>query len=58
MMKPEDGAKLRAEWKAKGDLPCMHPFLSIETTTTGHLTGSYICRRCGANMKIDPSTPA
>jgi len=48
----EDGARLRAEWAAKGNPPCSHKNLSIERNRHGYLTGAYVCTECGELFKI------
>jgi hypothetical protein len=57
-MRAEDGAALRDAWKAKGSPSCNHPLLAIETTATGYLTGSYICKICGHTVKIPVAPPS
>jgi hypothetical protein len=56
-VKAEEAAQLQAEWKAKGDPECLHPFLCIESSSKGYLRGSYICRLCGKTMKVEQQSP-
>lgn len=50
-MLAREGARLRANWSAKGKPPCQHETLSIEQTDQNYLTGAYICTTCGELFK-------
>jgi len=53
-MRVEEGARLRAQWSAKGQATCQHDSLSIEESMRNILTGAYVCTRCGELFKTSP----
>lgn len=56
-MKKDQAAKLREEWIAKGDQPCIHDSLKLLVTDTGYLTGKYGCQQCGVEVEMDMGMP-
>jgi hypothetical protein len=50
-MRVEQGARLRAQWSAKGHPTCQHETLSLEQSVRKDLTGAYICTECGELFK-------
>lgn len=48
----EQGKQLRTEWKQKGNEPCKHALLGLETSERGYMTGLYLCTACGIHMAL------
>jgi hypothetical protein len=55
-MRVETGARLRADWSAKGKPDCPHETLSIERYFQSQVTGAYVCTQCGELFKSNPWT--
>jgi transposase-like protein len=51
-MKAIEAAKLRKNWKARGNPHCSHSRTELEITSPGYLTGRYVCTICGARLPV------
>lgn len=52
-MHSDTAAQLRQFWKDRGNPPCKHPKVELESVSNRYLTGKHVCTTCGAILTVD-----